>query len=148
MEFRRANINDVNVLVKFRKQQLLDEGGVELNNIDTELENYFLKNIPNNEFISWLAIENNEIVATSGLCFYQIPPNFSNPSGNIGYITNIYTKNEHRKKGISSKLLEKIIEEAKLLNCKVLRLHSSKDGKNIYKKYGFIDYEDFMQLRI
>ena len=95
-----------------------------------------------------MAIENNEIIATSGLCFYKLPPTFSNPSGQIGYVTNMYTLNEYRRRGISSKLLEKIIEEAKSLNYKILRLHSSKDGKNIYKKYGFIDHEDFMQLII
>jgi len=44
MEFRKANINDVNILVKFRKQQLLDEGAVEINKIDIELKNYFKKN--------------------------------------------------------------------------------------------------------
>jgi GNAT superfamily N-acetyltransferase len=148
MEFRKANVNDVNILVKYRKQQLLDEGGVEINNIDMELKEYFFKNIPNNEFIAWLAIDNNEIIATGGLCFYQLPPTFSNPSGKIGYVTNMFTLKKYRKKGISSKKKKKIIQEAQMLNYKILRLHSSKDGKNIYKKYGFNDYEDFMQLRI
>jgi len=148
MEFRKANINDVDELVTLRKRQLLDEGAIEEQNIDSELKDYFSRNIANGSFISWLAIENNEIIATSGLCFFEQPPFFQNPSGKVAYITNMYTKNEFRRKGIASKLLEKTINEARLLSCKLFRLHASSEGRNLYLKYGFVDSEGYMHLRI
>ena len=148
MEFRRANIDDINELINLRKQQLLDEGDNAEQDIDKELEEYFSQYIANNTFISWVATENNKIIATSGVCFYQLPPNYSNPSGKIAYITNMYTKKEFRRKGIASKLLEKIIDEVRSLNYRIIRLHASSDGKNLYLKYGFSDYEGSMHLRI
>ena len=92
MEYRKASVNDVNVLVNLRKQQLLDEGEIFENNIDNDLYKYFLENIENKNFISWLAIENNEIIATSGLCFYELPPTSRNPSGKIAYYKYVYKK--------------------------------------------------------
>ena len=148
MEYRKANVNDVNVLVGLRKQRLLDEGEVFENNIDNDLHNYFSENIKENKFIAWLAIENNEIIATSGLCFYELPPTSRNPSGKIAYITNMFTKKEFRRKGIATKLFEKIIDEIKMLNYKVIRLHTSVHGKELYKKFGFVDSEGFMHLRL
>ena len=148
MEYRKANINDVEELINLRKLQLLDEGDVAENNIDNDLKKYFSENIANNKFIAWLAIENNEIIATSGLCFYELPPTYRNPSGKVAYITNMFTKKEFRRKGIATILFEKIINEAKILNYKILRLHTSVYGKGLYKKYGFMDSEGFMHLKI
>ena len=148
MEFRKANINDVNELINLRKQQLLDEGDIAENNIDNDLKKYFSENIASNKFIAWLAIDNNKIIATSGLCFYELPPTYRNPSGKVAYITNMFTKNEYRRKGIATILFEKIISEAKILNYKILRLHTSVYGKGLYKKYGFTDSEGFMYLKI
>jgi GNAT superfamily N-acetyltransferase len=148
MEFRKAKLNDVDELVTLRKQQLLDEGFNPVQNIDIELKEYFSENIVKNTFIAWLAVENNEIVGTSGLCFYKLPPNYSNPSGKIAYITNMYTKNKFRRKGIATKLLERIIDEAKSLNYIVIRLLASLEGKNLYIKYGFKDHEGNMQINI
>jgi GNAT superfamily N-acetyltransferase len=152
MVFRKADSNDVMDLVNLRQQQLLEEnlkeGRNDEKNIDYELNEYFSRNITNNTFISWVALDNSEIIATSGLCFYQLPPTYSNPSGKVAYITNMYTRNEYRRKGIATTLFEKIINEAKLLNYKILRLHTSLDGKSIYKKFGFIDSEGFMHIKI
>jgi GNAT superfamily N-acetyltransferase len=148
LEFRKANINDINELINFRKKLLLDAGGNGEPNIDIELKEYFSKKIINDSYISWIAIENNEVIVTSGLCFYQLPPSFLNPSGKVAYITNIYTERKFRRKGIASKLLKKTINEARLLNYKIIRLHTSLDGKNMYLKYGFNDSEGYMHLKI
>ena len=131
MEFRKATIGDIPYLIAMRKQQLLDEGFKPMTNIDLELKDYFLQNLINNSFISWLAIDQSTIVATSGLCFYQLPPTYSNPTGRIAYVTNMFTKKECRKKGISSHLLTLIIDEAKHRNYKVIRLHTSSNGKSV-----------------
>ena len=148
MEFRKATLEDVATLVKLREQQLIDEGFSILQDISAELKDYFNCCLADNSFVAWLAIEDNIIVATSGLCFYQLPPNYSNPSGRNAYVTNMFTLKEYRRRGIASALLEKILYEAHSLGFSVIRLHASEDGKPLYLKFGFADSDGYMALKI
>ena len=45
LNYRKANINDVDKLVELRKRQLVDEGASPVDNIDKELEQYFTSSI-------------------------------------------------------------------------------------------------------
>ena len=146
MEYRRATIDDVSNLIEMRKQQLLDEGFPPVSNINLELQEYFTSGLNDDSFISWLAVINSLIIATSGLCFYQLPPTYSNPSGRVAYVTNMFTRKEYRRQGISSHLLNLIIDEAKSLNYRVIRLHTSANAKSIYNKIGFVDSIGYMSL--
>lgn len=148
MNYRKANIEDVNQLVELRKKQLIDEGGYSDNNIDDELEKYFSSCIINGNLIVWLATEDEHIIGTCGVCFFQYPPSFSNVTGKIAYITNVYTRNEYRNQGIETKLLELVNEEIKNKGCKFARLHASLQGKKLYEKIGFVDAEGFMSKRL
>ena len=151
MQKRLAALNDVPALVELRKKQLVDEGlpsGLPKMDIDTELTDYFSSAISDGTFISWVMDKDGEIVATSGVCFYVLPPNYANPSGGTAYITNMYTKPEYRRKGIAAELLDMVIDEAKSRGYKVMRLHTSEYGKSIYKKAGFTDSDGYMVLRI
>jgi len=148
IEYRKANISDIQYLVQYRKQQLIDEGEIFGKEIDDELSEYFISSISDNSLISWLAVDGERIVATSGICFYQLPPTSRNPSGKNAYITNMYTLPEYRKQGIGSQLLQLVIDEAKILKYKVIRLHASDDGKSIYNKAGFNDTNGYMALRL
>lgn len=138
---------DVAALVCLRKQQLTDEGFFACQNIDAQLQDYFNSTLADGSFIAWLALDKDVVVATSGLCFYQLPPNFSNPSGKNAYITNMFTLKEYRRQGIASALLEKILFEARSLDVSVVRLHASSDGKGIYAKHGFVPTDGYMALR-
>jgi len=146
MENRRATIDDVANLIEMRTQQLLDEGFPPDSNIDPELHEYFKSGLNDGSFISRLAVTNSLIIATSGLCFYQLPPTYSNPSGRVAYVTNMFTRKEYRRQGIASHLLNLIIDEAKSLNYRVIRLHTSANAKSIYNKAGFVDYNGYMSL--
>lgn len=140
------------VLVELRKQQLIDEGLPPIPNIDTnidkQLADYFASAIADGSFVSWVMENDDEIIATSGLCFYSLPPNFSNTTGRTAYVTNMYTKPEYRRKGIATELLNMVIDEAKSCGYKVIRLHTSEYGKSIYKKAGFTDSDGYMALRL
>lgn len=148
MNYRKATIEDVKHLVELRKKQLIDEGCYADNNIDEQLERYFLAGITDQTLIVWLATEDECIIGTAGVCFFQYPPSFSNTSGKVAYITNVYTKNEFRKQGIASKLLDFIMEEIKNEGCMFARLHASSQGKRLYEKMGFSDAEGFMRKRM
>lgn len=148
IEYRKANIEDVKQLVELRKNQLVDERCYSDNNIDDELEEYFSSSISNENLIVWLATEEEYIIGTCGCCFFQYPPSFSNVTGRIAYITNVYTRNEYRKQGIATKLLELISDEIKNRGYKFVRLHASSQGKKIYEKMGFVDAEGFMSKKM
>jgi ribosomal protein S18 acetylase RimI-like enzyme len=60
-------------------------------------------------------------------------------SGRLGYILNLYTVPEARRKGICTRLLNELIKEAKSLGLKYLHLHASEEGRNIYRKAGFVE---------
>lgn len=148
MDYRKANIEDVKHLVELRKRQLIDEGCYSDKNIDDELERYFSTGISNEDLIVWIATEDESIIGTAGVCFFQYPPTYSNTSGKIAYITNVYTRDEYRKQGIATKLLELVVEEIKNKGCKFARLHASSQGKKLYERFGFVDVEGFMSKRI
>jgi len=152
MDKRKATFNDVPALVELRKKQLIDEGLPPIANIDMNIDNqladYFNSAIADETFISWVMEDNGEIIATSGVCFYTLPPNFSNPMGGVAYITNMYTRDEFRHKGIASELLKLVIDESKDRGYTVIRLHASEYGKSIYEKAGFTYSEGYMSLRL
>lgn len=92
--------------------------------------------------------EEDMIISTCGVCFYQLPPSFKNPTGRNAYIVNVYTEQQYRNRGIATKLLKMTLDGVKQLGFKVVRLHASEEGKSIYKKIGFIASEGYMFIRI
>ena len=148
MEYRKATEVDIDQLVKLRISQLLDEGYPETSDIRKDLEKYFSASLKNESLICWVGLANEAIVATAGLCFYQLPSTFSNPSGRIAYITNMYTADGYRKRGVASHLLQLLLDNAMALNYTSVRLHASSDGKGIYEKAGFTDSDGYMGMRL
>ncbi|KYC53384.1 MAG: Acetyltransferase (GNAT) family protein [Candidatus Methanofastidiosum methylothiophilum] len=141
--FRRATLEDIPELIKL-KLALLDElnPNEDKNKLDTlkkELEIFFEDHIGTTEFISWLVEYNGEIIATSGLILWRVPPRYDCLHGRYGYISNMYTVPKARKNGISTELIKKLISEAKILNIDILNLHATKDGIQMYRRFGFTD---------
>ncbi|MDR2932071.1 MAG: GNAT family N-acetyltransferase [Oscillospiraceae bacterium] len=148
MELRKATLDDVRALVALRKRQLADEGMSPSGDIDAALGAFFNNGLTDGSYISWLAVDKHVVIATGGVCFHQLPPSFSNPSGQMAYITNMFTAGEYRRRGIASLLLEKVLDEARSRGVTVARLHASADGKNLYARFGFEKYEDYMTLNL
>lgn len=148
MIYRLATIHDINTLADLRKQQLADEGISEDKDIDVELHNFFMKKMKDGTLVEWVAEENNVIIATAAIVFYEFPPSYTNESGIKGYITNMYTAPAYRGRGIAVSLLHKLITEAKERKVEYLWLSASKMGRPVYQKIGFKDSYDWMDLHI
>lgn len=137
MVYRKATLEDTGKLVEIRKKQLIDEG-IEPNiNIDEELTDFFKEKLADDSLIEWIVEDNGEIIATAAIAFYQFPPTYTNKTGWKGYITNMYTRNDYRKQGIATLLLDKLVEEAKIRNVNKLWLGASELGRPVYEKFGF-----------
>ena len=152
LEFRLATLNDLDQLVELRVQFLYEAQEIDAKQsaeaLRQSLREYFEKTIADGTFLAWVAVTGNMIVGTSGVCFYTVPPCFSNLSGKVAYIMNMYTLPEWRKKGIGSSLLEKLLESSKSLGITKLRLIATAAGRPLYAKYGFKPNEEEMTLSL
>lgn len=148
MIVRKATVEDAALLSEVRKLQLIDEGIAPDCDIDAELDVFFKKWLVSKDFLQLIAEENGKLLSTAAIVYYDLPPSFTNKIGVRGYVTNVYTAPEHRRKGLSKMLLEKILEDAKSRGIKKIWLGASKLGRPLYEKLGFIQQESYMELTL
>ncbi len=148
MNYRKANMDDIDKLVKLRKKQLVDEG-IEPNiDINRELYVFFKNKLSDGTLIQWLVEDNEEIIACGAVIFYEFPPSYTNKTGKRAYIANMYTNENYRGQGIATKLLTKLVDEVKISGISKIWLGASKMGRPVYKKFGFMEADEFLELTI
>lgn len=62
---------------------------------------------------SVLAFEDGTVVGCDSLSYTWIMPTFDHPTGKRAHLMKVYTKPEYRRKGISKRMIEMLINEAK-----------------------------------
>lgn len=145
----RLDETSVNEFCRLR-MELFEELG-EINKYDdiTELRSvtkqYYLSHI-NKDLISWGIFQEEKLTAVGSLCLFARIPYKENLSGSEGYILNIYTSPEFRKRGFANLILDSIIDYSKKNNIGRLWLNSSEQGMDIYSRRGFIKINNGMEL--
>ncbi|KKK38241.1 GCN5 family acetyltransferase [Mesobacillus campisalis] len=148
MNYRRADLNDIEKLVELRKIQLVDEGLEPNIDIDKELSVFFRDKLSEGRLIQWLAEDEREIVACGAVIFYDFPPSYTNKTGKKAYIANMYTNQNYRGRGLATNLLSKLVEEVKLSGISRIWLGASEMGRPVYKKFGFKETDEYLELTI
>ncbi|MBF0840537.1 GNAT family N-acetyltransferase [Staphylococcus lentus] len=146
MHIRKATIDDLNIIVKLRKQQLIDEGSNPIIDIDYDLETFFTNVITDESLYQLLAVENEEVIATGAIIYYPFPPSYINQSGERAYVTNIYTHPNFRGRGIAQQIISLLIKDAEARDIKKIFLAASPLGKPVYKKLGFEEAHEWMEI--
>ncbi|MCD2478836.1 GNAT family N-acetyltransferase [Mammaliicoccus lentus] len=146
MHIRKATIDDLNIIVKLRKQQLIDEGSNPIIDIDHDLEAFFTNVITDESLYQLLAVENEEVIATGAIIYYPFPPSYINQSGERAYVTNIYTHPNFRGRGIAQQIISLLIKDAEARDIKKIFLAASPLGKPVYKKLGFEEAPEWMEI--
>ena len=95
-------------------------------------------------FNSWLAVDDNIIIGTSGISFVEKPPYFGCPTGRIGLLSSMYTKPDYRRQGIAKKLLSLVVDEARNFGCGTVQITASDMGVLLYTSFGFEKNGNFM----
>lgn len=144
VEYRKLVDKDLDVLIEMRISQLQEEGAEATFDLKPYLQDYYIRHLQDNTFVSWLAIDDNKIVGTSGMSFVEKPPYYSCPSGKIGLLSSMYVIKEYRRKGIAKFLLDKVINEAKNFGCATVQITASDMGVLLYTDYGFKKNGNFM----
>ncbi|MCL1900873.1 MAG: GNAT family N-acetyltransferase [Firmicutes bacterium] len=151
ISYRKADIKDADKLIGLRGALLMEIGNLsefERREIEAANRRYFNLALKDNSFISWIALNDDKIVATSGLCFSVVPPFLGCLDGKTAYIMNMYTVKEYRNQGIGAELLKRIVEEAKNLGYKKITLNATTVGRKLYEKFGFKEVNNSMVFYI
>ncbi len=140
MEFRKATLRDVDTLSRLRSDMLREEEDYSdafINLLYQNTKQYIENGLAAHSFSAWVAVEGGTIVAMGGAAYFTLPPNDWCPNGKTAYIGNMYTLPALRRRGIASRLLALITEEAKENLCQRILLNSSDTGRQLYEKHGF-----------
>lgn len=148
IQYRLATIEDIPDLCEIRKIQLIHEGIEPVVNIDQYLHEFFEEHFKSNQLYQILACVDGKIIATGAICFYFYPPSYTNPTGRIAYITNMYTDPMYRKQGIATNILGMLKEETKRRKVQIMRLGASQMGRPIYEKIGFVQDTRWLSQKI
>ena len=140
--------HELDVFIQMRIRQLQEEGAKEEIDLVPALKDYYERHMPDGTFVSWLALDEDRIIGTSGISFVEKPPYFGCPSGKIGLLSSMYTDPAYRRRGIAKELLRRIMEEARAFGCETVQITASDMGVLLYTDFGFKKNGNFMQYKL
>lgn len=145
IEYRKLTVKELDVFIDMRINQLREEGADEDIDLKPALKDYYERHMADGTFVSWIALDGDRIIGTSGMSFVEKPPYFGCPNGKIGLLSSMFTANSYRRRGIAKTLLEKVINEAKEYGCGTVQITASDMGVLLYTDFGFRKNGNFMQ---
>ena len=146
--YRKMTTEDLDTFISMRIHQLREEGAKEDIDLVPNLQDYYRRHMADGTFVSWLALDGEKIVGTSGMSFVEKPPYFGCPTGRIGLLSSMFTDPAYRRKGIAKELLSRVVEEARSYGCGTVQITASDMGVLLYTDYGFVKNGNFMQYKL
>lgn len=144
IEYIQAGEEHIGLLIDARIEFFLALTGPQTDDAIAELKlnmkDYLQVALPEGLYVGILAMSGKEIAGAGGMAVRQRPGNFMNPTGIEAYIMSMYTAPAHRRKGIATTILNKLVALATDRGIKVIELHATKDGEPVYRQNGFKDH--------
>lgn len=151
MNFRKATIEDLDILVTTRIEVLRAANGldasVDMSEVERQSRDYYSKAMADGSHIAYLVFDEDKYIGAGGVSYYRIMPTYHNPSGEEAYVMNMYTAPGYRRQGIAYKTLDLLVQDAKNRGITAILLEATDTGRPLYEKYGFVKMNDEMELR-
>jgi GNAT superfamily N-acetyltransferase len=139
---------DLDAVLALRYEMLMDVNDLDSSVFDQDFgcrtKNYFA----NGNQTTVLALDGPVPIGCATICYIDVMPTFSHPTGKRAHIMNVYTQEPYRRLGIAKKMMELLISEAKEKGVTHLSLDATEDGRRLYYKLGFSDSEEGMELNL
>lgn len=145
IRFQKLTEKELDKFIEIRINQLREEGATQDIDLRPELKDYYNRHMVDGTFVSWLGMDGDAIIGTSGMSFVERPPVFSCPNGRIGILSSMFTARQYRRKGIAKELLSRVVQEAKEYGCGAVQITASDMGVLLYSDFGFKKNGNFMQ---
>jgi ribosomal protein S18 acetylase RimI-like enzyme len=138
---RLATPEEAPILAEMRRRMFLDLGKPDDDRIRKIVQAFVpwvADAIRNGRYIAWLVeAENGDLVANAGMLLLEWPPNTRDLNPVRGYIMNVWTHPDYRRRGLARRLMETALAEARRRNIKVTALHASDEGRELYEQLGY-----------
>ena len=152
--YKRNTEAELDTFINMRITQLTEEYTSEGREVPKDVDlkaallDFYHKHMADGTFVSWLAMDGDKIIGTSGMSFVEKPPYFTCPSGRLGLLSSMYTDPNYRRMGIARELLHRVVEEARSYGCGAVHITASDMGVKLYTAYGFKHNGNFMQYSL
>ena len=136
--YRKTTKADMKILMKLRLEMLREVNGLSGEyeydeNFISESRRYF----ESGEQTTVIASDGETLVGCASLSYTWIMPTFSHPTRNRAHLMNVYTRADYRRRGISKKMVEILIDEAKENGVTEISLDATEMGRPLYESLGF-----------
>jgi|GEM_PF-69198 len=111
-----------------------------------ECQGFFSQGHSQDTWSHWVVIVNDEVVSSISVNHIRKVPKPTLFMDEYAYVTNVYTKPEFRQRGLASRLMDHILTWAKERNFELMIVWPSRPAVNYYKKVGFKEQNDLMEL--
>ena len=148
VSYRKLTEKELDTFIEMRINQLREEGAKEDIDLRPALKVYYTRHMADDTFVSWLAVDGEKIIGTSGMSIVEKPPYFGCPSGKIGLLSSMFTDKKYRRQGIAKELLSRVVNEAKERGCGTVQITASDMGVLLYTNFGFTKNNNFMQYKL
>jgi GNAT superfamily N-acetyltransferase len=145
-EIRLATRDDAEVIARHRGLMFLDMGKVsrdESEQIRNATEPHIRKLLETDQYVGWLVIKNEEVVAGGGAYLRELLPiPGCSRLGRWAYIANIYTEEAHRRQGLARLVVSTILQWCEEHGIDQITLAASDAGRPLYESLGFVPTAD------
>ena len=148
IQYKKLTDKELDIFIDIRIKQLREEGATEDIDLKPALRDYYNRHMADGTFVSWIALDEDNIIGTSGMSFVEKPPYFGCPNGKIGLLSSMYTSDEYRRQGIAKELLTREVKEAERYGCGAVQITASDMGVLLYTDFGFKKNGNFMQYKL
>jgi len=150
ISYKKANISDLELLVKTRIEVLRAANGlaedVDMQEVEEQSRRYYTNALENNTHTAYLVYDQGDFIGAGGISYYCVLPTYHNPTGKKAYIMNMYVKPEYRRKGIATKTLQLLVDDARERGIDYISLEATEMGRPLYEKNGFVQMLNEMEL--
>ena len=149
IQYRIATQDDINLLIQIILEMLKVVNNLEP---DYQFSSDFINNsklyFENGNQTTVLAYQDDMVIGCASICYIHMMPTFDHPTGKRAHLMNVYTNIQYRRQGIAYKMVNLLIEEAKMEGVTEISLDTTQSGRALYRKCGFVESEECMVYRI